>query len=219
MKTIILAGGEGKRLGDLSKRIPKPLSLIGDDPIIKHIMNHYISYKHNEFYVCVGYLSEMFHDYFRSICICEDRLSSVAVKYSLGNCTVCVVETGARTGTYGRIHQVIPYMDTEVCFLTYGDGLSNVDLNLLYQHHINSRNLVTLTAVHPPERFGRIIIDDSSSVLRFSEKGIDTTSWINAGFMVMETRIAEKYSEQFYSFERNVLPDRHPVQGRPEHRF
>lgn len=207
MKTIILAGGEGTRLGDLSKKTPKPLALIGNLPIIKHIINYYVSYQHNEFYLCVGYLSEMFHDYFHSISLHEDKVSSTAVKYTLDDSVVWVVETGARTGTFGRLRQVLPYVDADSCFLTYGDGLSDVDLNALIQAHIQSPNLVTLSAVHPPERFGRIIIGENSSISSFSEKGIDHTSWVNGGFMVIETRISKMYSVRFDSFEGDVLPN------------
>lgn len=207
MKTIILAGGEGTRLGELSRKTPKPLIPIGDMPIIKHIIDHYISYQHNEFYICVGYLSGMFHDYFHSISIQEDKVSSTIVKYILDDCTVWIVETGVGTGTFGRLRQILPYLDADSCFLTYGDGLSDVDLNALLQSHIQSHNLVTLSAVHPPERFGRIIIGENSSISSFSEKGIDHTSWVNGGYMVIETQIAQKYSIQFESFERDVLPD------------
>lgn len=207
MKTIILAGGEGTRLGELSKKTPKPLAQIGDLPIIKHIINHYISYKHNEFYICVGYLSEMFYNYFNSISHQADKVSSNAVKYTLHDSTVWVVETGIRTGTYGRILRILPYIEADSCFLTYGDGLSNVDMDELYRSHIENKHLVTLSAVHPPERFGRIIIGDNSSVTSFSEKGIDHSSWINGGFMVIEKQIVQMYSKKFDSFEKDVLPD------------
>lgn len=206
MKTIILAGGEGTRLGELSKKTPKPLAPIGDLPIIKHIINYYVSYQHNEFYICVGYLSEMFHDYFHSISLQEVKVSSAAVKYTLDDSVVWVIETGARTGTFGRLRQVLPYVDAGSCFLTYGDGLSDVDLNALFKTHVQGSNLVTLSAVHPPERFGRIIIDENSSILSFSEKGIDHTSWVNGGFMVIETQIYKMYSARFDSFEGDVLP-------------
>lgn len=207
MKTIILAGGEGTRLGDVSKSIPKPLIPIGDMPIIQHIINHYVTYQHKEFYICVGYLSSMFHDYFHSISMKEEIVSSTIVKYFLADSTIWVFETGIGTGTFGRMCQIFPYINANACFLTYGDGLSNVNLNALLQTHKQSHCLVTLSAVHPPERFGRVIIGKNSYVSSFSEKGIDHNSWINGGYMVIETQIAQVYSKHFDSFERDVLPD------------
>jgi glucose-1-phosphate cytidylyltransferase len=207
VKTIILAGGEGTRLGDVSKSIPKPLIPIGDMPIIQHIINHYVTFQHKEFYICVGYLSSMFHDYFHSISAKEETVSKTIVKYFLADITIWVFDTGIGTGTFRRMCKVFPYLNANTCFLTYGDGVSNVDLNALLQSHKQSRCLVTLSAVHPPERFGRVVIDDNSYVSSFSEKGIDYFSWVNGGFMVIETQIVQRYSEHFDSFERDILPD------------
>lgn len=152
------------------KNTPKPILLIGKIPIIKHIINHYISYQHNEFYICVGYLSELFHDYFHSIYLQANIIFPTVVKYILNDCSVWIVETSLGTGTFGRICRVLPYVDADSCFLTYGDGLSNVDLIALLQAHRQNHNLVTLSAVHPPKRFGRLIINDNLSVFSFFGK-------------------------------------------------
>ena len=141
MKVIILAGGFGTRLDEVTDSIPKPMVMIGSKPIIVHIMEIYASYGHTDFYLALGYKAEIIRKYF------EDN------KF---NWNITMVDTGLKTMTGGRSKIMSKYVGNETCFLTYGDGLSNIDINQLLSFHKENQKLATVSAVHPSARFGEL---------------------------------------------------------------
>ncbi len=170
MKVVILAGGLGTRISEYTKTIPKPMIKINKKPIICHIMNHYSKFGFNEFYIAVGYKGKVIKDYFRN--------NHYKKK-------IRIFDTGKNTMTGGRLRRLKRYLKDETFLMTYGDGVSNVNIKKLVKYHKKKRKLVTLTAVRPPARFGAIKIKNGK-VLYFKEKSKLDESWINGGFFVME---------------------------------
>ena len=173
MKVVILAGGLGTRISEYTKTIPKPMIKICGKPIIHRIIDHYIKYGHREFYIALGYKGYVIKKYFKKI-----KLNK--------NVKVNLIETGKNTMTGGRIKRLKKFLDNTF-LLTYGDGLSNINLKQLVKFHKKNKKLVTLTAVRPPARFGVIKIK-GKSVKYFREKNALDAGWINGGFFVMEPK-------------------------------
>ena len=173
MKVVILAGGLGTRISEYTKVIPKPMVNISGKPIILHIMKHFAKYGHREFFIAVGYKGDVIKKFFR--------------KNKFG-WNVNIIETGKKTMTGGRIKRLKTILKNERFFLTYGDGISNVNLNALLSFHKSKKSSVTLTAVRPTSRFGVIKIKNSK-VSYFKEKSRLDESWINGGFFIMEPEI------------------------------
>tara|TARA_B100000767_G_C19696759_1_gene506514 strand:- start:131 stop:826 length:696 start_codon:yes stop_codon:yes gene_type:complete len=173
MKVVILAGGLGTRISEYTKVIPKPMIKIVGKPIVHRIIDHFISYGHKEFYIATGYKGNLIKRYFKEYKFNKD------IKV---NC----IDTGKKTMTGGRIKRLKKYLNEEF-LLTYGDGLSNVNLDKLIKFHNKKNKLVTVTAVRPPARFGAIkIIKDK--VQYFREKNNLDSGWINGGFFVMNPK-------------------------------
>lgn len=170
MKVVILAGGLGTRISEYTKTIPKPMIKINKKPIICHIMNHYSKFGFNEFYIAAGYKGKVIKDYFKN-------------NYNKNK--IRIFDTGKKTMTGGRLRRLKRYLKDETFLMTYGDGVSNVNIKKLVEYHKKKRKLVTLTAVRPPARFGAIKIRNGK-VLYFKEKSKLDESWINGGFFVME---------------------------------
>lgn len=192
MKVIILAGGFGVRLSEYTESIPKPMVTIGGRPILWHIMNHFAAYNYKDFYLALGYKAEMVKEYFlhyRSLnSDFRVSLDSGDVKYHQTDTVdwqVTMVDTGQQSMTGGRVKRIQPYIGNERFLLTYGDGLSNVDLGELMKFHESHGKMVTVTAVHPSARFGELDIDDDK-VRSFKEKPQTGQGWINGGFFVIE---------------------------------
>ncbi len=173
MKVVILAGGLGTRISEYTKTIPKPMIKICGKPIIHRIIDHYIKYGHREFYIALGYKGYVIKKYFNKI-----KLNK--------NVKVNLIETGKNTMTGGRIKRLKKFLDNTF-LLTYGDGLSNINIKQLVKFHKKNKKLVTLTAVRPPARFGFIKIK-GKSVKYFREKNALDAGWINGGFFVMEPK-------------------------------
>jgi glucose-1-phosphate cytidylyltransferase len=193
MKVVILAGGLGTRLSEETGIRPKPMVEIGGKPIIWHIMKFYSSFGYNDFIICTGYkgymIKEYFHHYFQHIADVTINFRENRVEYhnkpeELWN--VSLVDTGLHNMTGSRIKQVRDYVGNERFMLTYGDGLSDVDLDKLLEFHIANGKLVTLTSVQPAGRFGALKLDDDNKILSFQEKLKGDGSWINGGFFVVE---------------------------------
>lgn len=198
MKTVILAGGRGTRLSEETSIRPKPMVEIGGYPIIWHIMKFYSSQGFNEFVICLGYkgyiIKEYFSNYFlhTSDITFDLRDNSVMIHHSHSEpWVVTLVDTGLHTMTGGRIKRVLPYVDREPFFLTYGDGLSDVDLAAVLDHHETSHATLTLTAVQPLGRFGAVTIDPNDRVTSFQEKPPGDRGFINGGFFVVDPSIAD----------------------------
>ena len=170
MKVVILAGGMGTRISEYTKTVPKPMIKVGNKPIIYHIMKHYSKYGYKNFYIALGYKGHVIKKYFRK-------------KFFDWN--INLVETGKNTMTGGRLKRLTKILGKDRFMMTYGDGLSNVNLNKLLKFHKRNKKKLTLTAVRPPARFGAIKIT-GSRVNYFKEKSKLDEGWINGGFFVIE---------------------------------
>ncbi len=171
MQVIILAGGLGTRLAEETDLIPKPMVRIGPYPIIRHIMNHFAEFGHTDFFVAAGYKAEVIQDYFDSEVFPEQW-------------RVSVINTGLTTSTGGRLLQLKESLKQRF-FVTYGDGLADVNLKSLSDFHVSIGKLGTVTAVRPPARFGTLEISNGV-VTKFSEKDPQEVGWINGGFFLFE---------------------------------
>ena len=189
MKVIILAGGFGTRLDEVTDSIPKPMVMIGSKPIIVHIMEIYASYGHTDFYLALGYKAEIIRKYF------EDN------KF---NWNITMVDTGLKTMTGGRSKIMSKYIGNETCFLTYGDGLSNIDINQLLSFHKENQKLATVSAVHPSARFGELDLN-GNKVISFKEKPQLQKGWINGGFFVLEPKFFDYIDDDQTMLEREPL--------------
>lgn len=190
MKTVILAGGQGTRIPEYTKKIPKPMIKVAGAPLLTHIMKFYQSHGFNEFIIAVGYKGHIIKNYYKN---------SKEFK------NLKVVDTGNHTMTGGRILRLKKLFSiNENFFLTYGDGLSNVNLKKLLNFHIKSKKIATLTAVHPPVRFGELKIR-KNNVLKFEEKPESISTWINGGFFVLNYKIFESIRNDQTNFEKSSL--------------
>ena len=195
MKVVILAGGLGTRISEESHLKPKPMITIGDQPILWHIMKYYSSFGFHDFVICCGYKSHVIKEYFADYYLYR---SDVTFDFSTENemtvhqnvaepWRVTLVDTGLNTQTGGRVKRVQKYLGEETFLLTYGDGVSDVDLDALLEQHRQSGKIVTLTGVQPGGRFGVLDLDETGrTVTGFREKAKEDGGWINGGFMVME---------------------------------
>lgn len=189
MKAVILAGGYGTRISEESHLRPKPMIEIGEKPILWHILKTYSSYGINEFVICCGYKGEQIKEYFTNF-------NSETWKIEL-------VDTGLDTMTGGRLKRIQSHIDDTFC-VTYGDGLGNIDINNLISFHREKKSTATLTAVHPPERFGVLSLNDDY-VTEFHEKHSGESSWINGGFFVFEPEIFDYLDNDSTILERTPL--------------
>lgn len=190
IKTIILAGGLGTRISEETKEKPKPMVLIGEKPILWHIMKIYALQGFNDFVVAGGYKFELIQDW--------------AVKLD-EPWNISVVDTGLQTQTGGRIKRCMEKFPDDRFFVTYGDGVGNIDLLKLLDFHIDQKRLATVTAVRPPARFGVLKID-SGLVTHFGEKNQTDAGWINGGFFVLEKLVLDYIVDDADFFETNALP-------------
>jgi glucose-1-phosphate cytidylyltransferase len=179
MKVVILAGGFGTRLSEYTKTIPKPMVEVNGKPIIFHIMKLYAKYGYKDFYIALGYKGEIIKKFFK--------------KNNFG-WKVNLIETGKNTMTGGRLKRLKKYIDKETFMMTYGDGLSNINLKKLLRFHKKNNKIATLTAVRPPARFGALKIK-GQNVSYFKEKSKLDEGWINGGFFVIEP--------EFFKFIKN----------------
>ncbi|MDR0890036.1 MAG: glucose-1-phosphate cytidylyltransferase [Oscillospiraceae bacterium] len=213
MKCVILAGGFGTRISEESHLKPKPMIEIGGQPILWHIMKMYSAFGVNEFIICAGYMQTCIKDYFANYYL---HHSDVTFDFKdSGNVTVhsnvsepwkvTVVDTGLNTMTGGRIGNVRSYLGDEPFLMTYGDGVSDVDIHALIAFHKAHGKLATLTAVQPNVRFGMLDISANSEIHAFREKEIEDAGWINAGFMVLQPEIFDYIEGPATVFEREPL--------------
>ncbi len=189
MKVVILAGGLGTRLSEYTHSIPKPMIDIKGKPMIYYIMKHYAKYGFNNFYLALGYKGEIIKKYFNK--------NSFGWKINL-------IDTGKKTMTGGRLKRLEKYLKKEKFFLTYGDGLSNINLKKLLEFHNKKKKLVTLTAVRPPARFGAIKLK-GDFVNYFKEKSKLDEGWINGGFFVIEPEFLKNIRNDQSFLEREPL--------------
>ena len=213
MKVVILAGGLGTRISEESHLKPKPMIEVGDAPILWHIMKYYSSYGFNEFIICCGYKGYVIKEYFADYYL---HRSDITFDFSDNNkmivhnnvaepWKVTVIDTGLHTMTGGRLKRIQKYVGNETCMMTYGDGVSDVDLDALLKFHREHGKAATLTAIQPGGRFGVLDIDDSQTVRQFSEKAKEDGGWINAGFMVLEPEAFSYIEGDQTYFEKEPL--------------
>jgi glucose-1-phosphate cytidylyltransferase len=197
MKTVILAGGFGSRISEDSHLRPKPMIEIGGHPILWHIMKIYSHYGFNDFIICLGYKSYVIKEFFANYFL---HASDVTFDFSDGNkmkthnhsaepWKVTLVDTGLNTMTGGRLKRVQPYVDSQRFMLTYGDGVSNIDISRLVKFHESHGKMATLTGIQPAGRFGALNISDNNKIFGFQEKPRGEMGWVNGGFMVLESDI------------------------------
>ena len=207
-----MAGGYGTRLSEYTELIPKPMVTIGPRPILWHIMQHYSSYGYNEFIIALGYKSHVVKQFFRDYPLLDLDFN---VDFSTGKIepkssskldwNVTLVDTGVDSLTGTRLKLLKPYLKDEAFMLTYGDGLSDVNIHELVNHHVNQSKLVTVTAVRPPARFGELIVSDTV-VTQFCEKPQLHEGWINGGFFVAEPSFIDLIPDH------NVMLEREPIE-------
>lgn len=197
MKVVILAGGLGTRISEESYLKPKPMIEIGEKPILWHIMKIYSSYGFNDFIICCGYKSyvikEYFADYYFHNCdVTFDFKSGMNEVKVHSNYTepwkITIIDTGLNTMTGGRIKRVQSYVGEEDFMLTYGDGVSNININSLLDFHKKHGKAATMTAVKPKGKYGVLEINNNE-IIAFREKDINDTSWVNGGFMILSPHI------------------------------
>ncbi|HZK53591.1 MAG TPA: glucose-1-phosphate cytidylyltransferase [Desulfosporosinus sp.] len=213
MKVVLLAGGFGTRISEESHLKPKPMIEIGGMPILWHIMKLYSHYGFNEFIICAGYkqhvIKEWFADYFL-------HTSDITFNFTEGNkmivhnqfsepWKVTIIDTGLNTMTGGRIKRIQPYVGNEPFFMTYGDGVSNVDIPALLEYHQNHGKIATLTSVNMQQRFGVLDINESDTVKTFKEKVHSDENRINVGFMVLNPSVFEFIEGDSTVFEKSPL--------------
>ena len=191
MQVVILAGGFGTRLSEETDLIPKPMVRIGEIPILHHIINFYSGFGHKDFVIALGYKADVIIDYFE-----VNKNSELKIT---------LVDTGLETSTGGRIKKLKDILDDEF-MLTYGDGLSNVNVNELLDHHRRFGKIATVTAVRPPARFGTIEISNGI-VTKFAEKDPQDAGWINGGFFCLNKKVCDYISDFTTSFESEPLND------------
>jgi len=212
MQVVILAGGFGSRISEESHLIPKPMIRIIDKPILWHIMKYYSFYGHNDFIICAGYKQDVIKEYFNNYMI---NFSNVTYNFKIGktifhnnleeNWNVTVIDTGLNTMTGGRLKKIAHYIKDDVFLMTYGDGLSDVNINTLIQFHEKNHKLATITTVQPEGRFGLVDISEDGTISQFNEKKQDDKGWINAGFMVLNKKVLEFIDSDQTVFEKEPL--------------
>jgi glucose-1-phosphate cytidylyltransferase len=211
MKVAILAGGLGTRLSEETSLRPKPMVEIGGKPMLWHIMKIYAAYGFKEFVIALGYKGEMIKDYFINYHL---RARNITVELSSGKLTthagesedwtVHLLDTGPDTQTGGRVKRIAEFIGHEPFLLTYGDGVSNVDIPGLVDFHHSQGKLATLTAVRPTARFGQLVVEDGR-VVQFKEKPQISEGWINGGFFVLQPEIRDYIRDDQDVWEREPL--------------
>ncbi len=189
MKVVILAGGLGTRLSELTNTIPKPMVKINGKPIIVYIMEQFAKYGHKDFYIALGYKGSVIKKYFKN---------------RFPNWNINLIDTGKKTMTGGRLKRLNKYLTENTFLMTYGDGVSNVNINELVRFHKKQNKMVSLTAVRPPARFGALKIQNNK-VKYFKEKSKMDEGWINGGFFVIEPKFFRFIKNDKTYLEREPL--------------
>jgi glucose-1-phosphate cytidylyltransferase len=212
MKVMILAGGLGTRISEYTGVIPKPMVPIGGNPIIWHIMNYYSSFGHNDFFLALGFKAPVIKDYFLNY---KELNSNFSVNLNTGivtslnptplNWNVTLVDTGLNTMTGGRMKRLKDHIGNETFMLTYGDGVSDVNIEDLLKFHKSHGKLVTVTAVRPQARFGELNINNENLVTNFQEKPQIHEGWVNGGFFVIEPEFFDLIEGDDTFLEREPL--------------
>lgn len=212
MKVVILSGGFGTRISEYTSIIPKPMIRIGGKPIIEHIMEIYAKFGYKDFYLALGYKSEVIKEYFYNYGFLN---SDFKINLNDGKVTpyekkekdwsIHLIDTGTNTMTGGRIKRLKEYIGNERFFLTYGDAVTDLDINKVLEFHKSHGKMVTVTGVRPPARFGELKINNKNEVLEFKEKPNATQGWINGGFFVVEPEFLNYLGDDSCILEKEPL--------------
>tara|TARA_B110000879_G_scaffold103590_1_gene139820 strand:- start:18875 stop:19651 length:777 start_codon:yes stop_codon:yes gene_type:complete len=214
MKVVILAGGMGTRLMEETSTIPKPMVEIGGKPILWHIMKYYGQYNINEFVICLGYKGYIIKEYIKNYYLHNSNVTINVKNNELTihdsdseNFIITLVETGLNTNTAGRIKKIRKFVENETFMLTYGDGLSNIDINELLKFHKNHNKIATLTSVKSPMQYGFLNINSNNEIYEFTEKPEDLGTRINGGFFVLEPDVFNYFKGEVddVQFEKGPL--------------
>lgn len=217
MKTVILAGGYGTRIRDVASDIPKPMIPIGTHPILWHIMKYYSTFNFNDFVLCLGYKGDVIKDYFLNYKRnCSDMILnlnsgvfSVQDNHTIEDWSITFAETGLHSMTGARVKYIKKYVENDdVFFLTYGDGVGDINIKALLDFHKSHGKIMTVTAVHPPARFGQLNIAENKNVRGFNEKPQSSEGWISAGYFVCNKKIFDYLSD-----DKNLTFEREPIEN------
>jgi glucose-1-phosphate cytidylyltransferase len=212
MKAVIFAGGLGTRISEESDLRPKPMVEIGDRPILWHIMKMYSNHGINDFVICLGYkgymIKEYFYNYYRHTSDFKINLATgdyQVLDSQTENWNITFIDTGQETQTGGRLKRVKEFIGNETFCLTYGDGVSDIDISKEIEFHKAHGKLATVAAVQPPGRFGMLTMDENGSVTDFREKRAEEVGWINGGFFVLEPSVIDLIAGDSTIWEREPL--------------
>lgn len=214
MKIVILAGGKGTRISEESHLRPKPMVEIGGMPILWHILKIYSYYGFNDFIICAGYKQEVIKDFFANLYLHSNDVTfdfrengeiEIHKTKKIDPWKVTIVDTGLDTMTGGRIKRIQPYIGDETFGVTYGDGVSDINLRNVLEFHRSQKKMVTVSVVKPEGRFGILDLDDHNIVNSFREKSVSDTGWINGGFMFLEPSIFKYIGSDKTIFEKEPL--------------
>ncbi len=211
MKVVILAGGFGTRISEYTDLIPKPMIKVGERPILWHIMKTYAHYGYKDFYLALGYKSQLIKEYFLNYKTLNDDFSVnlktgalTTFKNSDVDWNVTLVDTGLNSMTGGRVKRMKDFIDDEPFLLTYGDGVSDINIKNLVDFHKTQKKMVTVTAVHPGARFGELSLE-GNNVKEFQEKPQISQGWINGGYFVIEPRFLDLIDDDSTILEKSPL--------------
>ena len=214
MKVVLFAGGRGTRISEESTLRPKPMIEIGGKPILWHIMKIYAAFGHTEFIICLGYkgwvIKEYFINYFMHNADVTVNLADNSLQVHQNNAEpfkISLIDTGLDTMTAGRLKRVLPYVGNETFMLTYGDGVSDVDMNALLEHHQKHQKICTMTAIQATSRFGVIEMQNDGLINSFEEKPADSGTCINGGFFIIEPGIEKYLNADDIMWERQPMDD------------
>ena len=212
MKVVILAGGYGTRLSELTEDIPKPMVKIGNKPIIIHIMERYAKYGYKDFIIALGYKGDYVKNYFSNLLNNSNDFTinfndGTVKKFGQSNIdwNVSLIDTGLHSMTGRRLKKLKDHIGNNPFFLTYGDGLSNVNISSLLSYHKSHGKICTLTSVRPNARFGELELTNDNEIINFAEKSQLKQGWINGGFLVFEPKIFNFISDN------NIMLEREPM--------
>ena len=213
MQAVILAGGLGTRLAEETSLRPKPMVEVGGRPILWHIMKIYSAHGINDFIICCGYRGDFIKEYFANYLL---RTADVTInlrtneidvhKTKAEDWRVTMIDTGADTGTGGRLRRVREYLNNETFAFTYGDGVANIDISKQLEYHRSQSTLATLTAVQPPGRYGAFkLSDDTGKITSFREKPVGDGAWINGGYFLLEPAAIDYVTDDALYWEQAPL--------------
>jgi len=212
VKVVILAGGFGTRLAEETGRIPKPMVEIGGRPILWHIMKIYSSYGFNEFIICLGYKGYLVKEFFKNYLL---HVSDLTLDMETGSCQihekrgepfkVTLIDTGEETQTGGRLKRVAPHIGNEPFFLTYGDGVADIDIAAQLQFHKSHGKMATVAAIVPPGRFGALHLEENDQVTKMGEKLDTVSAFINGGFFVLEPGVLDLIDGDLSKWEQDPM--------------